>query len=151
MGPQVAVFIDGCFWHGCPEHYVRPRSREAFWSAKLTGNVLRDLEQTRSLGVIGWRVIRIWEHEVFTQLGEVADRIVAAVRDGSVTSPDGWRVLRVEVIDPDRDLERRHLVALNDPARELVVEQVRSTAKWRRSAVNMLAASPSGGATRDGA
>ena len=45
LGPKVAIFIDGCFWHGCPEHYVRPRTREAFWQKKLKENVNRDRRQ----------------------------------------------------------------------------------------------------------
>lgn len=48
---KVAIFIDGCFWHGCPEHYVRPRSRPEFWAAKLLTNFERDHRQTRELEV----------------------------------------------------------------------------------------------------
>src|SRR5262245_58811764 len=62
---RVAVFIDGCFWHGCPDHYVRPRSSSEFWSRKLAENVRRDATQTRRLEALGWRVCRFWEHEIF--------------------------------------------------------------------------------------
>ena len=57
-----------CFFHGCPHHYVRPRSRMDFWSAKLAENVQRDRRQTLNLEAAGWRVCRIWEHEVFESL-----------------------------------------------------------------------------------
>src|SRR5262249_18345326 len=62
--PKVAIFVDGCFWHGCPEHYVRPRSREAFWAQKLRSNVLRDCRQTVFLESQGWTILRFWEHEI---------------------------------------------------------------------------------------
>src|SRR5689334_1387580 len=54
---KVAVFVDGCFWHGCPEHYVRPRTRNAFWDAKLDENFKRDRRQTLALIQAGWRVL----------------------------------------------------------------------------------------------
>jgi DNA mismatch endonuclease (patch repair protein) len=60
---RVAVFIDGCFWHGCPEHYVPPKTRAEFWQAKITGNVERDIETTRRLTEAGWSVLRYWEHQ----------------------------------------------------------------------------------------
>ena len=63
---QLAVFVDGCFWHGCPDHYVRPRNREHFWAKKLRENVARDRRQTVTLEALGWRVYRIWEHDVQT-------------------------------------------------------------------------------------
>src|SRR5262245_56530052 len=67
---RVVVFVDGCFWHGCPEHYVRPRSRGEFWDTKLARNVERDRAQTRDLEARGWRVCRIWEHAVFENVRE---------------------------------------------------------------------------------
>src|SRR4051794_31349953 len=60
---KFALFIDGCFWHGCPEHYVRPGSRNEFWDAKLRENVDRDRRQTLKLDAEGWTVVRVWEHE----------------------------------------------------------------------------------------
>ncbi|MDA8321320.1 MAG: very short patch repair endonuclease [Actinomycetota bacterium] len=60
---KVAVFVDGCFWHGCPDHY-RPASRNAeFWTAKIAGNIERDADTDARLTAAGWRVIRVWEHE----------------------------------------------------------------------------------------
>lgn len=74
---HIAIFIDGCFWHGCPLHAVRPRTRSDFWDEKLTGNRERDLRQTAALMALGWNVIRLWEHEV-DDLREPLERIVRA-------------------------------------------------------------------------
>jgi DNA mismatch endonuclease (patch repair protein) len=60
---RLAVFIDGCFWHGCPQHGTSPKANADWWSDKLTGNRERDLSTTRHLAELGWTVIRIWEHE----------------------------------------------------------------------------------------
>ena len=60
---MVAVFVDGCFWHGCPEHGSTPRSNSAFWSAKIERNRARDAETTQRLEALGWSVLRFWEHE----------------------------------------------------------------------------------------
>ena len=60
---RVAVFVDGCFWHGCPEHQVIPRSNRDYWVPKLRRNVERDREVDEALTGAGWQVIRIWEHE----------------------------------------------------------------------------------------
>lgn len=59
---RVAVFIDGCFWHGCPEHYVAPRANKDYWSGKILANRSRDDETDRLLRERGWTVLRIWEH-----------------------------------------------------------------------------------------
>lgn len=81
----MVVFIDGCFWHGCPDHYRIPKSNLEFWSGKLAGNTARDLRQTGLFQSHGWRVCRVWEHEVHTDLGAVVERIIAAVCE------DAWR------------------------------------------------------------
>ena len=60
----VAVFVDGCFWHGCPKHSNMPANNRAFWKKKLTGNQTRDRLVTRTLRKTGWRVVRVWEHEL---------------------------------------------------------------------------------------
>jgi DNA mismatch endonuclease (patch repair protein) len=62
--PKVAVFVDGCFWHGCPQHATKPRHNAAFWRKKLAGNKARDRRVTRTLRRAGWRVLRLWEHEL---------------------------------------------------------------------------------------
>ncbi|MGD0410799.1 MAG: very short patch repair endonuclease [Verrucomicrobiota bacterium] len=61
---RVAVFVDGCFWHGCPKHGTRPRHNRAFWQRKLSGNRARDRKVNRALRAQGWRVVRIWEHDL---------------------------------------------------------------------------------------
>ena len=58
---KVAVFVDGCFWHGCPRHGTMPRNNRAFWKAKFARNAARDREVTRTLRKAGWRVVRVWE------------------------------------------------------------------------------------------
>ncbi|MBP0451934.1 very short patch repair endonuclease [Kitasatospora sp. RG8] len=60
---KVAVFVDGCYWHGCPEHYVSPRTNPGYWSDKVTRNVERDRDTDAQLEAAGWMVLRFWEHE----------------------------------------------------------------------------------------
>jgi DNA mismatch endonuclease (patch repair protein) len=60
---QVAVFVDGCFWHACPDHGRQPETNEWYWSPKLTKNVERDRRADAALTEAGWTVIRVWEHE----------------------------------------------------------------------------------------
>ena len=61
---KTAVFVDGCFWHGCPRHATWPRTRAAFWKAKIEGNRARDRRVNSALRKRGWIVLRIWEHEL---------------------------------------------------------------------------------------
>ncbi|MEV4437816.1 very short patch repair endonuclease [Streptomyces sp. NPDC049577] len=60
---KVAVFIDGCYWHGCPEHYVSPRTNTGYWSDKVARNMARDRDTNEQLTAAGWLVLRFWEHE----------------------------------------------------------------------------------------
>lgn len=60
---RLAVFIDGCFWHGCPEHKGRPKTNTHYWGPKIVGNAARDQRQTEALVDAGWTVLRFWEHE----------------------------------------------------------------------------------------
>ena len=60
---KVAVFIDGCYWHGCPDHYVPPKTNSGYWSDKVAGNMTRDRDTDRKLKDAGWLVLRFWEHE----------------------------------------------------------------------------------------
>lgn len=62
-GAKVAVFIDGCFWHGCPEHGTKPASNSDWWAAKLAANLGRDNDTRVHLENLDWLVLRIWEHE----------------------------------------------------------------------------------------
>jgi DNA mismatch endonuclease (patch repair protein) len=61
---RLAVFVDGCFWHGCPRHGTRPRGNAGFWRAKFRRNRERDRRDTRNLRRAGWKVLRLWEHEL---------------------------------------------------------------------------------------
>lgn len=60
---RVAVFIDGCFWHGCPEHHRQPTANGDYWVAKIEGNRARDARTNAALRDAGWEVLRFWEHE----------------------------------------------------------------------------------------
>ncbi|WP_370305422.1 very short patch repair endonuclease [Amycolatopsis sp. WAC 01375] len=67
FGPtRVAVFVDGCFWHGCPEHATWPKTNADFWRTKIETNRRRDLDTDRKFAEAGWLVVRIWEHETVT-------------------------------------------------------------------------------------
>jgi DNA mismatch endonuclease (patch repair protein) len=74
---RVAVFVDGCFWHGCPEHHRPARQNADFWRVKIEGNKKRDEETNQLLVEAGWRVVRIWEHEA---IDEAVQRVLNAVR-----------------------------------------------------------------------
>lgn len=60
---RVAIYVDGCFWHGCPEHYVPPKTNAEFWATKVENNRARDRQVDAELTQAGWRSLRIWEHE----------------------------------------------------------------------------------------
>lgn len=126
---KTLLCIDGCFFHGCPEHYVRPRSRIEFWAAKLLENVERDRRQTLALEASLWRVERVWEHEVYTACDAVLERVLGE----RPSADDDWRVVAVEALDAMGSKERRHLERLRDPSSKRTVEQARHTRKWRRS------------------
>jgi DNA mismatch endonuclease, patch repair protein len=61
---KLAIFVDGCFWHGCPIHATQPKQNAEFWRTKIARNQARDRLVTRTLRTRGWRVIRLWEHEL---------------------------------------------------------------------------------------
>ena len=129
---RIAIFVDGCFWHGCPEHYVKPRSRPEFWGAKLRSNTTRDRIQTLALEKLGWTILRFWEHSVATDLGSVVGKIVAAVasQERAPKQHPSWIVTRVDSLTPDGNLERWLLQDLRDPFLERIEERIRSTKKW---------------------
>lgn len=78
FGPaRVAVFVDGCFWHGCPKHGTMPSSNREYWEQKISRNIERDRDTDSELRKIGWEPIRIWEHE---DPGKAAVRIADTVR-----------------------------------------------------------------------
>ena len=74
---RVAVFVDGCFWHGCPEHRTDPRANADWWRAKIEANIARDRDTDARLRTAGWLPIRVWEHE---QADVAANAIASAVR-----------------------------------------------------------------------
>jgi len=72
---RLAVFVDGCFWHGCPEHGTRPKSNAEWWEAKIIANRARDEATSEHLRDLGWQVLRVWEHiDPFEAADLVADR-----------------------------------------------------------------------------
>ncbi len=64
---KIAIFIDGCFWHKCPKHFVQPKTHRTFWANKINSNVIRDIEITKNYMSSGWKVTRIWEHKIQTR------------------------------------------------------------------------------------
>lgn len=74
---KVAVYVDGCFWHGCPQHGTWPKRNSDFWRNKIEANVRRDRETDSSLAAAGWTSVRVWEHE---DPVAAADRITALIR-----------------------------------------------------------------------
>lgn len=83
---RLAIFVDGCFWHCCPLHATKPKSNAAFWRKKLEANQARDRLVTRTLRLAGWRVLRIWEHEL---LAKGTSQLVLRVRRSTCVA--SWR------------------------------------------------------------
>jgi DNA mismatch endonuclease (patch repair protein) len=81
FGPaKVAVFVDGCFWHGCPEHATWPKSNAEFWRTKIEGNRRRDRNTDELLATAGWLAVRVWEHEDPIEAAARVRRLVMARR-----------------------------------------------------------------------
>jgi DNA mismatch endonuclease (patch repair protein) len=81
---RVAVFVDGCYWHGCPQHYRPAQANDQFWRDKIEGNRARDRETDQLLADEGWTVIRIWEHEDPAAAAQLVER---AVREAASAKP----------------------------------------------------------------
>lgn len=75
-GARVSIYVDGCFWHGCPVHGTWPKANDKWWRAKIEANQVRDADTARRMAESGWLVIRVWEHEG----AAAADRVEEAVR-----------------------------------------------------------------------
>jgi DNA mismatch endonuclease, patch repair protein len=88
---RVAVFVDGCFWHCCPEHGSQPSANNWYWEPKLRRNVERDRAADEALGDAGWTVVRLWEHE---QLEAAIDAVVAALAQPAVAAARPGRARR---------------------------------------------------------
>lgn len=82
LGPRVAVFVDGCFWHGCPTHGTTPTTNASYWTAKLDRNQQRDEQVNAALTAGGWHVVRVWEH---VSVDDARDIVLAALRDNKLT------------------------------------------------------------------
>ena len=76
---RLAIFVDGCFWHGCPRCYRRPKSNRKFWDAKITRNRTRDRRVKSVLRNEGWQVLRFWEHDLKTNGERAAHRIAKSL------------------------------------------------------------------------
>jgi DNA mismatch endonuclease, patch repair protein len=74
---RVAVFVDGCFWHSCPQHGTQPKANKSYWDAKLRENIDRDLRNTGELEEEGWKVVRVWAHSTAR---EAADMVQATLK-----------------------------------------------------------------------
>ena len=81
---RIAVFVDGCYWHGCPVHGTQARNNAAWWSAKIATNQQRDADTSAQLEALGWTVVLIWEHETPDQ---GAARVVAALQQAPPPEP----------------------------------------------------------------
>jgi DNA mismatch endonuclease, patch repair protein len=81
-GAALAVFVDGCFWHRCPEHGSEPKTNGAYWLTKLENNVRRDRRTELALAAFGWAVVRVWEHEPPSRAADHVQRALAEARSG---------------------------------------------------------------------
>ena len=108
--PRLAVFVDGCFWHSCPDHGTEPRSNSWYWAPKLRRNVQRDDNSTLRLRSAGWRVIRVWEH---TPASEAAELVELALAVGNQ-----FRRRRPQICDSQADATFRdgHLLGRIPPS-----------------------------------
>jgi DNA mismatch endonuclease (patch repair protein) len=79
---KLAVFVDGCFWHGCPKHATKPKNNRAFWRRRLSANRQRDLTVNRTLRKAGWRMVRVWECKLTRRSGVCIRRIQRALSFG---------------------------------------------------------------------
>jgi DNA mismatch endonuclease (patch repair protein) len=83
FGPvKVAVFVDGCFWHGCPQHATWPKANADFWRTKIEGNRRRDRDTDERLASAGWLAVRVWEHEDPLQAAARVRGVIEARRAG---------------------------------------------------------------------
>jgi len=90
---KVAVFVDGCFWHGCPEHFIPPKNNAEWWASKIEGNKARDHSARAQLRRLGWTVLSFWEHQQPKAVASEIEKVVrtAALATGSRThTPRTW-------------------------------------------------------------
>jgi len=84
-GLRVAVFVDGCFWHGCPLHATWPKENAEFWRTKILANQERDRDTDERLRAEGWKVVRVWEHEPSEQAARRVTMVIEKRKAGSRT------------------------------------------------------------------
>jgi DNA mismatch endonuclease Vsr len=94
---RLVIFVDGCFWHGCPNHYSLPMGNIEFWRVKLATNTTRDRRQTDALLTAGWKVLRFWECLIERDPGKVLDRIVSAIKSKRLMKPSHWRAISMQI------------------------------------------------------
>lgn len=98
---RVALFVDGCFWHGCPQHATTPKTNTSFWTAKILRNRERDKQVNRSLKKLGWQVLRLWEHQVRRDVDGLVVRIGRLLK-GAKEPPSPPRGVRLKQPSPTR-------------------------------------------------
>lgn len=113
-GARVAVFIDGCFWHGCREHYHAPATNSAYWEAKISSNIDRDRSTDLDLASAGWAVLRVWEHQPAHAAADEVERLVRvrwrAITMGSAETEAGAPRKAVRPRDAEREESFRLIV-----------------------------------------
>lgn len=133
-GRKTVVFVDGCLWHGCPEHYTAPRTNQPFWQAKLARNVERDITQTGTLRAAGWAVLRLWEHALSPDALAETIAALADALNGDLAAlarfRPGPRVHQVTFLPGPDNRESWVLWDMDDDLR-LVIERDRPTRRPR--------------------
>jgi DNA mismatch endonuclease (patch repair protein) len=87
---HLAVFMDGCFWHGCPMHMTWPRANGAWWREKIEANQRRDADTDQRLANAGWTVIRVWEHDDPTDAADAIAALALCAQKSGATSMADW-------------------------------------------------------------
>ncbi len=82
---RLAIFIDSCFWHGCPQHLRMPHSNEQYWHAKIQRNIERDVRINKLYEDMDWRILRVWEHELKQDFDGCVTKIENSARNGLLT------------------------------------------------------------------
>ena len=89
---KIVVFVDGCFWHACPEHRTAPASNADWWATKLQANVNRDRDTDEHMRRLGWTLLRFWEHEdPMSAAGSVEAAVHGSTGAGRAPPPTPWR------------------------------------------------------------
>ena len=83
-GSHIVVFVDGCFWHGCPEHFQQPETNAEFWKDKIQKNKFRDKKVMKQLKKEGWMVLRFWEHDIKNNLDACTTEVIRALKEKRV-------------------------------------------------------------------